>query len=108
MIGARQNEGGEIDAGLRVPPPARVPILSGSIFRHPATHLETTRLLLPLTLGGAEIRLALMGQIFRYPGGGVRPPVAQPLDADSLEILNQIPLDVAPCRGEGPAGITVE
>jgi hypothetical protein len=45
----------------------RLPILTESVFRHPDTHLETTRLLLPLTLGGADVRIVLMGQIFRYP-----------------------------------------
>jgi hypothetical protein len=74
----------------------RLPILTESVFRHPDTHLETTRLLLPLTLGGADVRIALMGQIFRYPDGGARPPIAQPLDAGALEILNQITLDRMP------------
>jgi hypothetical protein len=71
----------------------RLPILTESVFRHPETRLETTRLLLPLTRGGADVRIALMGQIFRYPGGSAKPPIAQPLDAGALEILNQITLD---------------
>jgi hypothetical protein len=71
----------------------RLPVLTESVFRHPGTHLETTRLLLPLTWGGADLRLVLMGQVFRYRSGHPNLPIAQPLDAGSLEILNQITLD---------------
>src|SRR5260221_8932214 len=85
----------------------RLPILTESVFRHPDTHLETTRLLLPLTLGGADVRIVLMGQIFRYPGGGARLPIAQPLDAGALEILNQITLDRKP-RGAAEPAIRTE
>jgi hypothetical protein len=77
----------------------RVPILTESVFRHPDNHLETTRLLLPLTLGGADVRIALMGQTFRYPGDRPRVPISVPLDAGSLEVVNQIPLDIA---GQSP------
>jgi hypothetical protein len=73
----------------------RRPILTESIFRHPDTQLETMRLLLPLTQGGTEIRLSLVGQIFRFSGDSKRPPLSLPLDAGALEIINQIALDVA-------------
>jgi hypothetical protein len=77
----------------------RQPILAESIFRHPDTHLETMRLVLPLTQGGTEIRMGLLGQIFRYPGDRPRAPLSVPLDAGALEIINQIVLDV---REESP------
>jgi hypothetical protein len=48
-----------------------------------------------------------MGQIFRYPGGGARPPIAQPLNAGALEILNQITLDRKP-RGAAEPAIRTE
>lgn len=73
----------------------RLPMFSESIFRHVDTHLETTRLILPLTRGGTEVRIALMGQVFRYPGGSTGAPITQPLDAGSVEIVNQIALDIA-------------
>lgn len=72
----------------------RRPILAESVFRHPGAHLETMRLLLPLTQGGTAIRMALLGQIFRFPGDRKRPPLSVPLDAGALEIINQIALDV--------------
>jgi len=85
----------------------RLPILTESVFRHPGTHLETTRLLLPLTLGGADVRIALMGQVFRYPDGGAKAPIAHPLDAGALEILNQITLDREPDGAAQPAAPTI-
>ena len=71
----------------------RLPVLAESRFRHIDTQLETTRLLVPLTMGGADVRLVLMGQVFRYRSGQANAPIAQPLDAGLLEVLNQIPLD---------------
>jgi hypothetical protein len=76
----------------------RLPILTESLFRHANSHLETTRLMLPLTRGGTEIRMVLLGQVFRHPGDRPRPLLAVPLDAGALEIINQIALDVA-CGG---------
>jgi hypothetical protein len=73
----------------------RQPIIAESVFRHPGTHLETMRLILPLTHGGTEIRMGLLGQVFRYPGDRPRPPLSVPLDAGALEIINKIALDVA-------------
>jgi hypothetical protein len=83
--------------GLRA---GRQPVLAESVFRHPGTHLETMRLILPLTHGGREIRMALLGQIFRYPGDRPRAPLSVPLDAGALEIVSQIALDVARDEGE--------
>ena len=77
----------------------RQPIIAESVFRHPGTHLETMRLMLPLTHGGTEIRMGLLGQVSRYPGDRPRPPLSVPLDAGALEIINKIALDVA--RDEG-------
>jgi hypothetical protein len=73
----------------------RQPIIAESVFRHPGTHLETMRLMLPLTHGGTEIRMGLLGQVFRYPGDRPRPRLSVPLDAGALEIINKIALDVA-------------
>ena len=73
----------------------RQPVIAESVFRHPGTHLETMRLMLPLTHGGTEIRMGLLGQVFRYPGDRLRSPLSVPLDAGALEIINKIALDVA-------------
>jgi hypothetical protein len=51
----------------------RLPVLAESRFRHIDTQLETTRLLVPLTMG---VRLVLMGQVFRYRSGQANTPIA--------------------------------
>jgi hypothetical protein len=47
-----------------------------------------------------------MGQVFRYPDGGAKAPIAHPLDAGALEILNRITLNREPdgaARSAAPA-----
>ncbi len=70
---------------------SRRPVFSESIFRHIDTNPKTSRLILPLTHGGSEIRIGLMGQIFHYSGGHPG-TLTVPLDAASLEIVNRITL----------------
>jgi hypothetical protein len=71
---------------------SRLPVFSESVFRHVDTHLSTSRLILPLTMGGSEIRIGLLGQLFKYTGNHPT-PVIVPLEARSLEIINRITLE---------------
>lgn len=71
----------------------RLPILSESIFRHSEHHIHTTRLILPLTQGGAEIRIAFTGQAFHSQVNRPALRVKQPLGAGDVEIISQIVLD---------------
>ena len=72
----------------------RLPLFSESVFRHVDTHLLASRLILPLTLGGTDVCMALMGQTFKSSGGSPV-PITVPLEARALEIINRITLDRA-------------
>jgi hypothetical protein len=71
---------------------SRLPLFSESIFRHADTHLQTSRLILPLTLGGTEVRIGMMAQIFHHIGAQPVSPMMVPIDVGALEIVNQITL----------------
>jgi hypothetical protein len=71
---------------------SRLPLFSESIFRHADSNLLTSRLILPLTLGGSEVRIGMMAQIFQYIGKRPVAPLTVPLDAGALEVINQITL----------------
>jgi hypothetical protein len=66
------------------------PMFAASRFRHPDNHVDTSRLLLPLTRGGTAVRIVLLAQIFQYGRDRRGAPIAHPLDAGSLEIIDQI------------------
>jgi len=59
------------------------------VFRHLGTHLETMRLDLPLTHGGTEIRMALLGQVSAIPATG-RARRSRAARRGALEIISQI------------------
>ncbi len=74
---------------------SRRPLFSESIFHHEHSNLQTTRLILPLTLGGAEVRIGMMAQTFKFVGAGRVAPLTVPLDRGALEIVSQITLSPA-------------
>jgi hypothetical protein len=71
---------------------SRRPLFSESIFHHATSNLLTSRLILPLTLGGCEVRIGLAAQIFQFIGRRPVAPLTVPLDAGALEIVSQITL----------------
>jgi hypothetical protein len=73
---------------------SRLPLFSESVFSHVDSHLLVSRLILPLTLAGSDIRIGLAVQVFKATGG--RPsPITVPLEARSLEIINRVTLATA-------------
>jgi hypothetical protein len=73
---------------------SRRPLFSESVFRHVDTHLRSVRLVLPLTVGGPEVRIGLLAQVFRYSAGDPA-SITVPLEARALEIVNRITLEPA-------------
>jgi hypothetical protein len=71
---------------------SRRPVFSESLFRNIDTNLKATRLILPLTHGGSEVRIGLLGQIFHHLGSRPGVPLTVPLDFSSLEIVSRITL----------------
>jgi hypothetical protein len=71
---------------------SRLPLFSESVFRHVDTHMRSVRLILPLTMGGAEVRIGLLAQIFRYSAGDPA-AITVPLEARALEIVSRISVE---------------
>jgi hypothetical protein len=71
---------------------SRRPLFSESVFRHVDTNLRSVRLILPLTLGGDEVRIGLLAQVFRYSGNNPT-SITVPLEARALEIVNRITVE---------------
>jgi len=65
------------------------PIYAESRFRHPENQVDTVRLILPMSWGGPEVRIALLAQTFHYARDRLGTPITKPLDAGTLEVLSQ-------------------
>jgi hypothetical protein len=73
---------------------SRLPLFSESVFSHVGSHLLVSRLILPLTHAGSDVRIGLAAQVFKATGGHP-PPITVPMEARSLEIINRVTLEPA-------------
>jgi hypothetical protein len=70
---------------------ARAPVFSESLFRWDAEgHLRTRRLYLPLTHGGTEVAIALIGQVFLGPSLHPVKPYTAIVDESSVEQRSEV------------------
>jgi hypothetical protein len=70
---------------------ARAPVFSESLFRWDIEgYLRTRRLYLPLTHGGSEVKIALIGQVFLGPALHPVKPYTAIVDESSIEQRSEV------------------
>jgi hypothetical protein len=70
---------------------SRAPVFSESLFRWDTeAHLRTRRLYLPLTHGGTEVAIALIGQVFLGPALHPVKPYTEIVDESAVEQRSEV------------------
>jgi hypothetical protein len=70
---------------------SRAPVFSESLFRWDAEgYLRTRRLYLPLTHGGTEVTIALIGQVFLGPAVHPVKPYTEIVDESAIEQHSEV------------------